>query len=169
MHAIFPGTFDPLTRGHLDLITRAAKLFSHLLVAVNAGESSAKKRLFSTDERVALLKAELQHLPNVEVCSFSGLLVDFAKAKHIMTVVRGVRNSVDCEYEMQLAHMNGQLQPNLEAVFLATKAEYSFVRASWVREIAAFGGDVSAFVTPRVAEALKLKLDPRPSVEDDKE
>jgi pantetheine-phosphate adenylyltransferase len=158
VHAIFPGTFDPLTRGHLDLITRAAKLFSHLLVAVNAGESSAKKRFFSTEERLALLKAELQHLPNVEVCVFSGLLVDFAKAKNSMTVIRGVRNSVDCEYEMQLAHMNGQLQPNLEVVFLATKAEYSFVRASWVREIAAFGGDVSAFVTPRVVEALAKKL-----------
>ncbi len=158
MHAIFPGTFDPLTRGHLDLITRAAKLFGHLLVAVNAGGSSVKKPLFSTDERVTMLKAELQHLSNVEVSTFSGLLVDFAKAKHIMTVVRGVRNSVDCEYEMQLAHMNGQLQPNLEVVFLAAKAEYSFVRASWVREFAALGGDVGTFVTPSVAAALKNKI-----------
>lgn len=160
MQALFPGTFDPLTRGHLDLITRAAKLFSQLLVAVNIGESSVKKPLFSKDERVALLKAELQHLPNVEVCAFSGLLVNFAQTKRIMTVVRGVRNSADCDYEMQLAHMNGQLQPNLEVVFLAAKAQYSFVRASWVREIAALGGDLSAFVTPRVAEALKNKILP---------
>ncbi|MCD6046074.1 MAG: pantetheine-phosphate adenylyltransferase [Gammaproteobacteria bacterium] len=158
MHAIFPGTFDPLTRGHLDLIIRAAKLFSHLLVAVNGGESGVKKPLFSTEERLTLLKAELQHLPNVEVCAFSGLLVDFAEDKHIMTMVRGVRNSVDCDYEMQLAHMNGQLQPNLEVIFLAAKAEYSFVRASWVKEIAVLGGDVSAFVTSRVAEALKNKI-----------
>lgn len=157
MQALFPGTFDPLTRGHLDLITRAAKLFDHLLVSVNAGESSVKKPLFSRDERLALLKAELQTLSNVEVCSFSGLLVDFAVAKGIKTVVRGLRNSVDCDYEMQLTHMNNQLQPTIEVVFLAAKAEYSFVRASWVKEIAALGGDLSAFVTVRVAEALRKK------------
>lgn len=157
MYALFPGTFDPLTLGHLDLIQRAAKLFSYLVVAVNAGESSAKKPLFSTEERMALLKTELGHLPNVEVTSFSGLLVDFALDKKILTVVRGVRNSSDCDYEMQLAHMNQQLQRHLEVVFLATKAEYSFVRASWVKEIAAFGGDVSAFVTPRIAKALQNK------------
>ncbi len=157
MHAIFPGTFDPLTLGHLDLMTRAAKLFSHLVVAVNGGGSSVKKPLFSTDERAMLLKAELQHLPNVEVCAFSGLLVDFAKSRQIMTIVRGIRNAADGDYEMQLAHMNGQLQPNLEVVFLAAKAQYSFVRASWVREIAALGGDVSAFVTAGVAEALRNK------------
>ncbi len=158
VRAIFPGTFDPLTYGHLDLISRAAKLFSPLLVAVNAGLSGAKTPLFSIEERLELLKAELAHLPNVDVCAFSGLLVDFARAQHSMTVLRGLRNSTDCDYEMQLAHMNGQLEPNLEVVFLASKAEYSVVRASWVKEIAVLGGDVSAFVTPRVGKALKLKL-----------
>lgn len=157
MQAIFPGTFDPFTRGHLDLITRAAKLFSHLVIAVNAG-SSAKKPLFSIEERLTLLKNELQAVSNVEVCSFSGLLVDFAKKKQIMTMVRGLRDSADCDYEMQMAHMNGCLQANFEVIFLAAKPEYSFVRASWVRQIAAFGGDVSAFVTPKVAQALREKI-----------
>ena len=158
MQAIFPGTFDPLTRGHLDLITRAAKLFSHLVVAVNAGQSSVKKPIFSIEERLDLLKTELQGLPNVEVNAFSGLLMDFAKAKHIKTLVRGVRNSSDCEYESQLMHMNQQLLPDLEVIFLAARPQYSFVRASWIREIAAFGGDVSPFVTPAVAAALKTKI-----------
>lgn len=158
MQAIFPGTFDPLTRGHLDLIARAAKLFSKVLVAVNAGQSSTKKPIFSIEERLSLLKAELSTLANVEVSAFSGLLVDFAKEKQIKTIVRGVRNSSDCDYETQLANTNQQLLKELETILLPAKAEYSFVRATWVREIAAFGGDVSTFVTPRVAAALQTKM-----------
>lgn len=158
MQVIFPGTFDPLTRGHLDLIARAARLFSQVVVAVNAGQSSAKKPIFSIEERVSLLKDELQPLSNVEVSPFSGLLVDFAKSRHIMTIIRGLRNGGDYDYETQLAHMNQQLLTGLETVFLSAKAEYSFVHATWVREITALGGDVSAFVTPKVAAALKAKV-----------
>lgn len=158
MQVIFPGTFDPLTRGHLDLITRAAKLFSKVVVAVNAGQSSTKKPIFSIEERLSLLKAELAAMGNVEISSFSGLLVDFVKEKQVKTVVRGVRNSSDYDYETQLAHTNQQMLNDLEVVLLPAKAEYSFVRASWVREIVAFGGDVSAFVTPKVAAALYAKV-----------
>lgn len=158
MQVIFPGTFDPLTRGHIDLIVRAAALFSKVVVAVNAGQSSTKKPIFSIEERLSLLKTELGAIANVEISPFSGLLVNFAKERQIKTVVRGVRNSSDCDYETQLAHMNQQLLSDLEVVLLPTKAEYSFVRATWVREIVAFGGDVSAFVTPRVAAALQTKM-----------
>lgn len=157
MQALFAGTFDPPTRGHLDLITRAAKLCQHLFVAVNAGTSESKKPLFSIEERLALLKEEIATIPNVEVVPFSGLLTEFAKSKGIHTIIRGVRNSIDWDYETQLAYMNSRLYADLEVVFLAAKPEYAFVRASWVREIAAFGGDVSAFVTPSVAEKLLKK------------
>jgi pantetheine-phosphate adenylyltransferase len=157
MQAIFAGTFDPPTRGHLDLITRASKLCQRLLVAVNAGVSESKKPLFSIEERLALLKEEVTALKNVEVMAFSGLLTEFAKSKGIHTIIRGVRNSIDWDYETQLAYMNSRLYTDLEVIFLAAKPEYAFVRASWVREIAAFGGDVSAFVTPSVAAKLLTK------------
>lgn len=158
MQAIFPGTFDPFTRGHLDLITRAAKLFTHLIVAVNAGHSSVKKPLFSIEERLALLKEELHAMHTVELCTFSGLLVDFAKKRQVMTIVRGIRDGADCDYELQMAHMNACLSADFEVILLPTKPEYGFVRASWVRQIATFGGDINAFVTPKVAHALKDRL-----------
>ncbi len=157
MQVIFPGTFDPPTRGHLDLISRGLALFGSVLVAVHAG-TGAKKALFTVDERLSLLRAELGEDSKLEISSFSGLLVDFAKARAIPRILRGVRGAADLEYETQMMHMNRELWPDLEAVFLSAQPQYAFVRSSWVKEIAQAGGDLQAFVTPQVAQALQEKL-----------
>lgn len=153
--AIYPGTFDPVTNGHADLIERAAKLFKHVVIGIALNPS--KKPRFSLDERIELLKTVTAHLDNVEVVGFSGLLVDFAKDQQASVLVRGLRAVSDFEYEFQLANMNRRLSPDLESVFLTPAEENSFISSTLVKEVAHHGGDVSQFVHIDVANALIKK------------
>ncbi len=141
---IYPGSFDPVTLGHLDIIKRASKLADELIVGVLI--NSSKKSLFTIDERVELLKRVTKDMPNVTIKSFDGLLVDFAKEEKADVLVRGLRAVTDFEYEIQLAHTNHKMLPEVDTVFFTTSVEYSFVSSSLVREIASYGGDISAFV-----------------------
>lgn len=154
--AIYPGTFDPITNGHADLIERAAKLFQHVVIGIAANPS--KQPRFSLAERVALVNEVTAHLDNVEVVGFSGLLVDFAKQQDASVLVRGLRAVSDFEYEFQLANMNRRLSPDLESVFLTPAEENAFISSTLVKEVALHGGDVSQFVHPQVAQALAVKL-----------
>jgi pantetheine-phosphate adenylyltransferase len=156
--AIYAGTFDPLTLGHLDLIERAAQIFDRLIVAV--AEHSRKNPLFSMEERLELARAALKHLPNVEVDRFSGLLVDYARKKHVHVLVRGLRVFSDFEFEFKMALTNRAMAPDVETVFLMTKEDYSFLSSSTVREVAELGGHTEQFVPPVVHAALKRKLGP---------
>ena len=149
--AIYPGTFDPVTLGHTDLVHRASLLFEKVIVAVAA--DTGKKCLFSLDKRVALAKATLADLPNVEVVGFSGLLVDFAASKQANVIIRGLRAVSDFEYEVQLAAINRRLHVEVETLFLAPAEQYTFVSSSLVRQIGLLGGDVSQFVAPCVQQA----------------
>ena len=153
---IYPGTFDPITNGHTDLITRAAKLFDHVVVGV--AFNPTKKPFFDLDERVRLAKAVTAHLDNVEVVGFSGLLVDFAKQYQATVLIRGLRAVSDFEYEFQLANMNRRLSPDLESVFLTPSEENSFISSTLVKEVAIHSGDVAQFVSPVVCEAIIAKL-----------
>ncbi len=141
---IYPGSFDPVTLGHLDIIKRASKLADELVVGVLI--NSSKKSLFTIGERVELLKRVTKDMPNVTIKSFDGLLVDFAKEERADVLVRGLRAVTDFEYEIQLAHTNHKMLPEVDTVFFTTSVEYSFVSSSLVREIASYGGDISAFV-----------------------
>lgn len=141
---IYPGSFDPVTLGHLDIIKRASKLADELVVGVLI--NSSKKSLFTIGERVELLKRVTKDMPNVTIKSFDGLLVDFAKEEKADVLVRGLRAVTDFEYEIQLAHTNHKMLPEVDTVFFTTSVEYSFVSSSLVREIASYGGDISAFV-----------------------
>lgn len=152
---VYPGTFDPITRGHEDLVRRAARIFDRVVVAVAA--SAAKQPFFGLDERLELARATLGDVPNVEVASFSGLLVDFVQEQGTNLVLRGLRAVSDFEYEFQLAGMNRGLSPDLETVFLTPAEQYMFISASMVREIARLGGNVEPFVPPTVAERLAEK------------
>ena len=154
--AIYPGSFDPLTNGHLAIIQRGLKVFDRLIVAV--ANNPQKKPLFSAEERKKLLAGVLGDDPRIEVDSFDTLLVDYVRLKRVHTVLRGLRAVSDFEFEFQIANMNRHLDPQLETVFVMTGADYFFVSASLVREVATFGGDVSAFVPPNVREALRKKL-----------
>ncbi|MBU5378563.1 MAG: pantetheine-phosphate adenylyltransferase [Pantoea sp.] len=154
--AIYPGTFDPVTLGHLDIVTRAARMFDRVVLAVAA--SPSKKPMFSLEERVELARNMVAHLPNVEVAGFSDLMANFARAQQANVLVRGLRAVSDFEYEMQLAHMNRHLLPTLESVFLMPTEGFSFVSSSLVKEVARHGGDVSAFLPPHVLQALLKKL-----------
>lgn len=143
--AIYPGSFDPMTLGHLDIIKRASKMFDHLTVSVL--DNKAKNALFSVEERVSILKEATKDLPNVSVGSFSGLLVDYAKQKDIHVSVRGLRAVTDFEYELQIAQTNRKLSDgSLDTVFLTTSLEYAYLSSSSVKEIAAFHGDISQLV-----------------------
>lgn len=153
--AIYPGTFDPITNGHADLIERAANLFSEIIVGVAA--SPSKKPMFDLDERVQLVQQVTDHLDNVKVIGFSGLLVDFAKDEGATVLIRGLRAVSDFEYEFQLANMNRRLHPGLESVFLTPAEENSFISSTLVKEVAIHHGDVSQFCDSRVAAALKAK------------
>ncbi|MDR0770489.1 MAG: pantetheine-phosphate adenylyltransferase [Burkholderiales bacterium] len=152
---VYAGTFDPFTRGHEDLVCRSARLFDRVIVAVAASEHKAP--FFSLDERVTMGKMLFAELANVEVVGFTSLLMDFAKEQGAHVLLRGLRAASDFEYEFQLAGMNRQLWPEIETVFLTPADQYMFVSASMVREIARFGGDVSRFVDPRVAEQLRQR------------
>ena len=153
---VYPGTFDPVTNGHIDLVQRAAKLFERVVVAVATSEKKAP--LFSLEERVSLLQESLRQVPAAEVVPFQGLLIDFVTAQQSHCVLRGLRAVADFEYEFQLANMNRAMNPDFESVFLTPSAELSYISSSLVREIASLGGDVSGFVTPNVAQALKQKF-----------
>ena len=153
--ALYPGTFDPITNGHADLIERASQLFSHVIVAIASNPS--KKPLFTLEERVEMIKKVTADLPNVEVVGFTGLLADFADDQNATILIRGLRAVSDFEYEFQLASMNRHLVPEVETLFLTPAEEYSFISSSLVKEIARLGGDVGSFVHPRVHEALKSK------------
>jgi len=156
--AIYPGSFDPLTNGHLDVIQRAAKLFDRVIVAVAVNES--KHPLFTLAERVALVKRAVAHLPHVKADSFGGLLVEYAAEQKAGTIVRGLRAVSDFEFEFQLALMNRKLDENIETIFMMPKDTYTFLSSRIVKEIARLGGDVRAFVPPNVQIALKKKLKP---------
>lgn len=155
---IYPGTFDPITNGHVDLVQRAASMFGHVTVGIAA--SPSKKPLFSLDERVALASDVLSYLPNVSVVGFSGLLVNFAKQVNANILVRGLRAVSDFEYEFQLANMNRRLMPELESVFLTPSEENSFISSTLIKEVALHHGDTSGFVSRQVLEALIAKLHP---------
>jgi pantetheine-phosphate adenylyltransferase len=154
--AIYAGTFDPMTRGHLDLIERAAQIFDRLIVAV--AEHSRKNPLFSMEERLELARAVVKHLPNVEVDRFAGLLVDYARTKKVHVLVRGLRVLSDFEFEFKMALTNRAMAPDVETVFLMTKEDYSFLSSSTVREVAELGGHTDQFVPPVVHAALQRKL-----------
>ena len=154
--AIYPGSFDPVTRGHMDIIERASKTVDHLIVGVLV--NSAKSPLFTVEERVALLKQVTAQYPNVEIHSFEGLLVDFARASGAHILIRGLRAVTDFEYELQMSQTNHKLSPNVETMFLTTSIEYSYLSSTTVREIAAFGGDVTQFVPQAVAVELEKKM-----------
>lgn len=149
---LYPGTFDPITKGHTDLVERAAKLFDKVIVAVAA--STKKNPAFTLDERVAMAREVLGHLPNVEVVGFAELLAHFVKKVDANIVLRGLRAVSDFEYEFQLANMNRVLAPDVESLFLTPSEQYSYISSSLVREIAALNGDVTKFVHPLVNTAL---------------
>jgi len=152
--AVYPGTFDPITNGHSDLVQRAAGLFDHVIVAIAA--TPGKTPLFDLAQRVTMVEQVLSQFDNVEVCGFSDLLVHFVKSKNAKVILRGLRAVSDFEYEMQLASMNRHLENSLETVFMTPSEETSFISASLVKEIALHGGDVSQFVHGHVVEALNL-------------
>lgn len=154
--AIYPGTFDPVTLGHLDVIRRAARVFDHLVVAV--AKASRKNTWFSIDERLGLLRESVEGIPGVEVEAFDGLLVNYVRAKKIGVVVRGLRAFTDFEYEFQMALTNRKIAPDVETVFLMTSEAHSYVSSTVVREVAELGGDTSSLVPPVVHKALLKKL-----------
>ena len=154
--AVYPGTFDPLTLGHEDVVKRAAKLFSEVILAI--AESSAKRPLFSIDERVQIATELLCPVANVRVVRFGGLLTEFLKQHDANVILRGLRAVSDFEYEFQMAGMNRKLLPNVETVFMTPSDNYMFVSASIVREIATMGGDVGQFVSPLVVQKMQDKL-----------
>ncbi len=150
---VYPGTFDPVTRGHEDLVARACRLFDRVVLGI--ARNPGKQPHFSIEERVRLAEAVFADNPQVEVCAFDGLLVEFTRAQGARAILRGLRAVSDFEYEFQLASMNRRLAPELETLFLTPAEEYAFVSSSLVREIAALGGDVSHFVHPAVEAALR--------------
>ncbi|AEP36124.1 phosphopantetheine adenylyltransferase [Taylorella asinigenitalis 14/45] len=154
--AIYPGTFDPITRGHEDLVRRASKLFDNIVVGV--AESKAKKPFFTLDERLDIAKEVLSHYKNVEVKSFTGLLKDFVRQEGGKVIVRGLRAVSDFEYEFQLAGMNRYLLPEVETLFMTPSEQYQFISGTFVREVAILGGDVSEFVFPLVEKRLTDKV-----------
>jgi pantetheine-phosphate adenylyltransferase len=155
---IYPGTFDPVTNGHVDLTERAARMFDRVVVAIAYSEK--KTPLFSLEERVDLCEQSLGHLDNVEVTGFSNLLIDFARSQGSSCVLRGLRAVADFEYEFQLANMNRAMYPEFESVFLTPSEHFSYISSSLVREIAALGGDITPFVPASVAAALSAKFGP---------
>ena len=152
---IYPGSFDPVTQGHLDIILRASKLVDKLIIGVLV--NGAKKPMFSMEERVELIQRVTGNLPNVEVEAFDGLLVDFAGQKGASVLVRGLRAVTDFEYELQIAQTNHKLNPLVDTIFLTTSVEYSYVSSSIVREIASYGGDISQFVPECIVDDIYKK------------
>jgi pantetheine-phosphate adenylyltransferase len=154
--AVYPGTFDPITNGHSELIQRAARLFDKVIVAVAA--TTSKRAAFTLDERVEMARTVFAGHDDITVCGFDSLLVDFVKASDAQVILRGLRAVSDFEYEFQLASMNRHLAPNIETMFLTPAEEFAYISSSLVREIAALGGDISGFVHPAVQAALQQRL-----------
>ena len=152
---IYPGTFDPITNGHIDLILRAANMFGHVVIGVAA--SPSKKTMFTLEERVNMIEEVFSDYNNISAVGFSGLLIDFAKQQNANLLVRGLRTTIDFEYEFGLTNMYRKLMPNLESVFLTPSEEYTFLSSTIVREVALHGGEVEQFVPDNVAKALKEK------------
>lgn len=156
--AIYPGTFDPITNGHSDLVQRASRIFDRVILAVAKGDAGAKKPFFDAGERVSLAEDVLAGISNVEVIQFDGLLVDFVQKQNAQVILRGLRAVSDFEYEFQLASMNRHLNEKIETLFLTPAEQYSYISSSLVREIAVLGGDVSPFVHEDVAAALNNRI-----------
>ena len=163
LRAIYPGSFDPVTYGHLDVIRRSARLVDELIIGVL--NNKAKSPLFSVEERVRMLEEITKEMPNVRIFPFEGLLVDFARKMKADLVIRGLRAITDFEYELQMAQTNHKLEPELETVFLTTSLEYSYLSSSTVKEVAAFGGDISRFVPEIVADRIAEKMKKKESVD----
>lgn len=153
--AIYPGSFDPVTLGHYDIIERSSKIFDKLIVGVL--NNSAKSPLFSVEERVNMLKDVTSHFPNVEVQSFAGLLIDFVRSNDANVIVRGLRAITDFEYELQLAQMNRVIAPEIDTLFLTTNLKYAYLSSSMAKEVAMYGGDISSFLSPEIAEKVREK------------
>ncbi len=157
--AVYPGSFDPVTFGHLDIIERSARMSDHLIIGVL--NNNSKTPLFSVEERVNMLKSLTKNLSNVEVKSFGGLLVDFVRANQADAVIRGLRAVTDFEYELQIAQTNRVMAPEIDTVFLTTNLKYSYLSSSIVKEIAAYGGEINTFVPACVAERVMKKIEDR--------
>lgn len=156
LRAIYPGSFDPVTYGHLDVIKRSCKIVDELIVGVL--NNNAKMPLFSAEERVKMLEEVTKDLTNVKIVLFNGLLIDFARQQGADLIIRGLRAITDFEYELQMSQTNHKLEPNVETMFLTTSIEYSYLSSTTVKEIAAFGGDISQFVPEAVAAELEKKM-----------
>ena len=156
LRAIYPGSFDPVTFGHLDIMTRACNIVDELIIGVL--RNKAKMPLFSVEERVKMLEEVTCNLPHVRIIPFEGLLVDFAKELDAKVVIRGLRAITDFEYELQMAQTNQKLQSDIETLFLTTSLDYSYLSSTTVKEVAAFGGDISQFVPEAVADRMKDKM-----------
>lgn len=162
LRAIYPGSFDPVTYGHLDVIRRSARLVDELIIGVL--NNKAKSPLFSVEERVRMLEEVTSDIPNIRIIPFGGLLVDFARRVDAGMVIRGLRAITDFEYELQMAQTNHKLEPDLETAFLTTSLEYSYLSSTTVKEVAAFGGDISQFVPESVADRITEKMKKKESV-----
>ena len=156
--AIYPGSFDPVTNGHLDVIQRAGTLFDKLIIAVASNDQKHKSTLFSIDERISLLQEACTHIPNLRVVRLDGLLVDFAKREKVVAIVRGLRAISDFEFEFQMALMNRKMEPTVETIFMMPKEELSYISSRIVKEIARLGGNVQSFVPDCVVRALAKKF-----------
>ena len=154
--AVYPGSFDPVTMGHLDIVERTSQIFDKVIIGVL--NNRAKSPLFSVEERVNMLKEVTADLPNVEVQSFAGLLIDFVRKNEAQIIVRGLRAITDFEYELQMAQTNHKMEPEIETIFLTTSLDYSYLSSTTVKEVAAFGGDISQFVPEFVADCMKEKM-----------
>ncbi len=158
VHAVFPGSFDPITNGHLDVLSRASKIFPQITLAVLHNSKKVGKNLFTLEERLEILSKASEHLPNVTVQSFSGLLVDYMRLTGATVILRGLRAVSDYEYELQIAHLNRQMYPKAETVFIMAATRWSYVSSSMVRELASYGADIAKMVPPAAAAALYLKF-----------
>lgn len=157
---IYPGSFDPITYGHLDIITRSAKLFDTLYIGVL--NNSGKHALFTAKERVEMIKMVTEGIPNIEVAAFDGLLADYAQIVHADAIIRGLRAVTDFEYELQIAQTNHRLNPNVDTIFLTTSTKYAYLSSSIVKEIAAYGGDISQFVPECIRDDIYKKVGTKP-------
>ncbi|MDW2797546.1 pantetheine-phosphate adenylyltransferase [Clostridium boliviensis] len=157
--AVYPGSFDPVTYGHLDIIERSARMCDHLIIGVL--NNNSKTPLFSVEERVNMLKSLTINFENVEVKSFGGLLIDFVRANQAEAVIRGLRAVTDFEYELQIAQTNRVIAPEVDTVFLTTNLKYSYLSSSIVKEIASYGGEINAFVPQEIAERVRKKMEDR--------
>ena len=161
-NAIYPGSFDPVTLGHLDIIRRSSRLVDHLIVGVL--NNNAKMPLFSVEERVKMLEEVTKDFPNVKIIPFEGLLVEFAKQMDAKVIVRGLRAITDFEYELQMSQTNHKIEPEIETLFLTTSLEFSFLSSTTVKEVASFGGDITQFVPEVIVKKIKEKMEERKGV-----